>query len=119
MGIGKHPDHIIVYDTVMNYQMNKQLKVILYPEYPYARCKKAYIERMEEINKNYTLKPIIVDIKEKIDILADASIAYRSQFDDINRNQMLAIIREDARAIAQEYLQDNESLIYYEIGDKK
>ena len=119
MGIGMHPDHLIVYDTLMNiYRKEKQFKIILYPEYPYARCRKEYNDRLNQINKDYKLKPIVIDVESKIDILTNAISAYRSQFDDINRNQMLAIIREDAKAIAQEYKKGMLSLVYYEIEEK-
>lgn len=121
MGIGNHPDHLIVYNTIMNNKdIVKNRKIILYPEYPYARCKKSYIEKLKEIENKYSLNKIIIDAdEEKIDVLANAISAYRSQFDDINKNQMLAIIREDCRALAQENNQDNEVLVYYEIKGEK
>lgn len=121
MGIGNHPDHIIVHDILMEkYEKNNNVKIVLYPEYPYARCRKAYNERLEEMEKKYQLKKKIINVDEIIDILADAASIYKSQFDDINRNQMLAIIREDCRALAQENDKDYLSLIYYEIeGIKK
>ena len=119
MGIGKHPDHIIVYNTIMKeYSKNNKLKIILYPEYPYARCKKDYYNRIKEIENHYKIKPIVVDIEDNLDNIADAISIYRSQFDDINRNQMLAIIREDFRSIASEYDKDRLSLVYYEVEDK-
>jgi len=120
MGIGEHPDHMIVYDAIIEkYSIDKHIKVILYPEYPYARCKKDYNNRTKQINKKYKIKPIVVNIEPNIDILADAISAYKSQFDDINRNQMLAIIREDTRAITKEYNKDSLSLVYYEIERKE
>lgn len=122
MGIGNHPDHLIVYDTIMkNKDIIKNKKIILYPEYPYARCKKSYIEKLKEIEDKYSLNKVIINAdEEKINVLANAISAYRSQFDDINRNQMLAVIREDFRALAQENNQDNEVLVYYEFkGEKK
>ena len=55
-----------------------------------------------------------------MNIIANAISAYRSQFDDINRQQMLAIIREDYRSIAQENNQIQEAMVLYEyIGEKK
>ena len=75
---------------------------------------------MKEIENKYILNKVIIDAdEEKIDVLANAISAYRSQFDDINKNQMLAIIREDCRALAQENNQDNEVLVYYEIKGEK
>lgn len=121
MGIGNHPDHLIVYDTIMNNnEIVKNIKIILYPEYPYARSKKSYIERLKEIENKYSLNKVIINInEEEINVFSNAISAYRSQFDDINKNQMLAIIREDYRALAQENNQNNEIVVYYEVkGDK-
>lgn len=116
MGIGNHPDHIIVHDTIMKeLGTNSKYTIIFYPEYPYARCRVNYDSRMEELKKIYNIKPIVVDVEDKLDILTDAVSAYRSQFDDINRIQMLAIIREDCRAIAQEFNKENLSFVYYEV----
>ena len=118
MGIGRHPDHIIVYNAIIdNYisKLNRKIKIILYPEYPYARCKKFYGDRLKQIQKKYKLKIILKNVEKKLDDIVNASSVYRSQYDDINKIQMLAIIREDCRAIAQEYNKDSLSLVYYEI----
>lgn len=118
MGIGNHSDHITVYNAIMNNYINlldKNIRVIFYPEYPYARCKKSYIERLEKIKQNHKLKPQIVDVEEKIENIVNCVSVYKSQYDDINRKQMLAIIREDCRAIATEYKKEKNSLAYYEL----
>lgn len=118
MGIGMHPDHVIVYNAIMkNYIVNldKKVKIILYPEYPYARCKKFYIDRLKQIENQCTLKIITKNINDKINNIVNSISVYKSQFDDINKNQMLAIIREDGKAIAEEYNQKNISLVYYEV----
>lgn len=116
MGIGNHPDHIIVHDTIMEeLETISRYKIVFYPEYPYARCKANYEKRMEQIKKVYNIKPVVVDAEDKLDILTDAVSAYRSQFDDINKTQMLAIIREDGRATAQEFNKENLSFVYYEV----
>lgn len=120
MGIGNHPDHIIVYNAIMNnYSKFNNYKIILYPEYPYARCKKSYIERFNKISNTYKLNSLLIPIEDKVDIIADCISAYKSQFDDINRDQMLAIIKEDSWAISQEYEIDKLSLVYFEVGDVK
>lgn len=107
MGVGNHPDHIIVYDSIIN---NKELfrdyKIILYPEFPYSRNRKNFLERLSVVESNNKLNSISIDVDDKLDTIADIISIYRSQFDDINRNQMLAIIREDARAL---------SFVYYEV----
>lgn len=118
MGIGMHPDHILVYNAIMNNhisQLDRKIKIILYPEFPYARCKRFYSDRLEEIQKQYKLKAITKNIENKLDYIANAISVYKSQHDDINNIQMLAIIREDCRAIAQEYNRDSLSLVYYEV----
>lgn len=116
MGVGEHPDHLIIYNTIMNnYDKFKNYKILLYPEYPYSRCKKKYYDRMKFINDHYIVKPIIVNIEDYLDNIVDCISAYKSQFDDINRNQMLAIVREDSWAIAQDYNSDKLSYVFYEV----
>ena len=107
MGIGNHPDHIIVYDSIMdNKEIFKDYKIVLYPEFPYSRNKKDYYERINIVKENNKINSIILEVDDKLETMADIITIYRSQFDDINRSQMLAIIREDARA---------SSFIYYEV----
>lgn len=121
MGIGNHPDHIIVRNIALNYLLNenRDLKIILYPEYPYARCRKDYNATLKELKNKYKLNKVIINVEDTLEILIDAISAYRSQFDDINREQMLAIVREDCRALAKENEQNNLTLVYYEIEEVK
>lgn len=44
------------------------------------------------------MKDFSVTTDKYLEIMADLIIIYRSQFDDINRKQMIAIIKEDFRA---------------------
>ena len=107
IGVGNHPDHIIVYDSIMNNkELFKDYKIILYPEFPYSRNRKDYYERLNIVEKDNKLNSIAIDVDDKLETMADIISIYRSQFDDINRSQMLAIIREDARA---------SSFVYYEV----
>ena len=121
MGIGGHPDHLCVYDAVINEysKINLKTKIILYPEYPYARCKKSYLNRLNEVNKNFDLKEIIINIENKLQDIVNVISVYKSQYDDIYREQMLAIVREDGRAIATEYCKENISLVYYKLDRRK
>lgn len=120
MGVGEHPDHLCVYEAMINEYANlyKGLTMVLYPEYPYARCKKSYIERLKKVNKEFVLKENIVDIENELSDIVNVISVYRSQFDDINKEQMIAIVREDGRAIATEYNKENISLVYYIIKKK-
>ncbi len=121
MGIGKHQDHLCVYEAIMNEfsELKLKSKMILYPEYPYARCKKSYMDRLNEIIKKLDLKEIIIDIENKLQDMVNIISVYKSQFDDINKEQMMAIVREDGRAIATEYDKENISLVYYKIDRRK
>lgn len=121
MGIGKHQDHLFVYNTIINEysKLNSKIEIILYPEYPYARCKKSYIERLNDINKKFKLKEIIINIEDRLEEIVNAISVYKSQYDDINKEQMLAVVREDGRAIATEYGKENISLVYYKIDRRK
>lgn len=117
MGIGEHPDHLCVFDYFIERYVYGKLKaeIILYPEYPYARCKKSYIDRLNKINNKFKLEESIVDIEDKLKNMINAISVYKSQFDDIDKNQMLAIVREDGRAVATEYNKEHISLVYYKI----
>lgn len=119
MGIGNHPDHLLIYDILLqNYNLFKDFNIILYPEYPYSRCKEAYSERIKKVKKDFILSNELIDVKDKIEHFSNAIIAYRSQFNEINRKQMEAIIREDTWAIATDFKKENESLIYYKCERK-
>lgn len=120
MGIGNHPDHLIVFDAVLDMLDElKKYKIFLYPEYPYARCRKSYNERLNYILKKFSIIPVIKSVSNKLDIIVDCISAFKSQFDDINRNQMLSIVREDCRALATEYETDDLIMVYFEIGGKR
>ena len=119
MGIGNHPDHLLIYDILLqNYNLFKDFNIILYPEYPYSRCKEAYSERIKKVKKDFILSNELIDVKDKIEHFSNAIISYRSQFNEINRKQMEAIIREDTWAIATDFKKENESLIYYKCERK-
>ena len=90
MGIGMHPDHVIVYNTIMkNYIVNldKKVKIILYPEYPYARCKKFYIDRLKQIENQCTLKIITKNINDKINNIVNAISVYKSHTSSISSSK--------------------------------
>lgn len=120
MGIGNHPDHTVVFDSVLEIiDELKNYEIILYPEYPYARCKKSYNERLKYVSERLNITPRLKDISSKLDLIVDCISAFKSQFDDINRNQMLAIVREDCRALSTEYKTDDIVMVYFNIGGKK
>lgn len=121
MGVGKHLDHLCIYEAIINEYVNLNIDstIILYPEYPYARCKKSYIDRLKEIYEVFDLKENIVNIETKLQDIVNVISIYKSQFDDINKEQMLAIVREDGRAISTEYNKENVSLVYYKIDGRK
>lgn len=116
MGVGEHPDHLITHNTMMKfYNKLDNYKIILYPEYPYSRCKKNYCDRLNFINQQYIVKPIVVDIESSLNYIVDCISAYKSQFVDINRDQMLALVREDCWAISQDFNKEKLSYVFYEI----
>ena len=121
MGVGEHPDHLAVHDAMMNnYSEFNNYKIILYPEYPYLRSKKQYYNRMQFINEHYVIEPIVVDVEKYINIIVDCISGYKSQINDVNRDQMLAIVREDCWAVAQDYDTEKLSFVFYEVkGVKK
>lgn len=105
MAIQGHIAHLVAFDaTIKVLKSEKQkVKLILYEDMPYARSKMAYFDRLTHIKKLMRIEDFYVDTEKYLETIADMIIIYRSQFDDINRNQMLAIIKEDFRAIASEH----------------
>lgn len=120
MGVGEHPDHIIIYNTIMeNYNLFKDYKIVLYPEYPYARSNKNYNDRLEFIKRQAKIRDIKIKIDKYLDLIVNAIMVYKSQFDDINREQMLAIVREDCWGVGQDYKKEELDFIYYAVEGKK
>lgn len=118
MGVGMHPDHIIVFKAILEEYINQiatSIKICFYPEYPYSRCKKLYYERLEQLQKKYKIKEKVINIEPKLNKMVNACSVYRSQYNDVNKLQMLAIIREDCIAISNEYNKKNMSLVYFEL----
>jgi len=101
-----HIDHLVTYDAIINaYASSKQhFNLILYEDIPYSRNKFEYSERIKNIQTQLKFDYIYLSVtRDKLDIMADLAIIYRSQFDDINRKQMLSLIKEDLRANAYSY----------------
>lgn len=119
LGVGNHPDHLIIFDIIMNnIDKYKNYEIILYPEYPYSRCRNIYQDRIIKIKNKYKLTEKIIDVKEYLDIIVDCISSYKSQFDDINRNQMYAIFKEDTWGIAQDFNKYEFALIYFKLEVK-
>jgi|SRR3989344_1813945 len=110
MAIRGHLAHLIAFDaTIAAFKSKKQqATLILYEDMPYARSKIAYFERLQYLKKLISIEDFYIDTKKYLETIADLIIIYRSQFDDINRNQMLAIIKEDFRATAAEHKANNK-----------
>lgn len=120
MGVGEHPDHIMIYNTVMeNYNLLNKYKIILYPEYPYIRSKKNFYKRLDYVNQYVETIKIKNTVDKYIDTITNAIISYKSQFIDINREQMLAIVREDSWGVGQDYGKEELDFFYYQVEGKK
>jgi LmbE family N-acetylglucosaminyl deacetylase len=120
-----HKDHLTSYlATIDVYSILKKdhpdLKLILYEDYPYALNKIRYIRRMKEIRAKIVIKEFYCDTSDYLDEIVNLITMYKSQFDDINRKQMLAIMREIFRAISsesEERLENNDTMSqrYWEV----
>ena len=77
------------------------------------------MNRLNEVNKKFDLKEIIINIENKLQDIVNVISVYKSQYDDIYKEQMLAIVREDGRAIATEYGKESISLVYYKLDRRK
>ena len=68
------------------------------------------LKKMDELKTQANFQANYILIRDFVDYIADLISIYRSQFDDINRTQMLAIIKEDARKIASEGKSSGEDI---------
>jgi len=112
LAVQGHIDHLVTFDVGMSLQraLGDQVKFILYEDYPYSRNKSAYNNRLRKVGDEYQISPEYIPVDEHLDSMADMAIIYRSQFDDINRDQMHSIMREDFRATAFEAITDGVDL---------
>jgi LmbE family N-acetylglucosaminyl deacetylase len=108
MAIQGHIDHLVTFDVAMHLKqaLGDKVELLLYEDYPYARNKRAYQERLGWVASKYVISAEYVATDGYIDTMADIASIYRSQFDDLNRDQMLALMREDGRAVKLEAAAD-------------
>ena len=104
LAVQGHVDHLVTYDAgiLTKQALGNRVELIFYEDYPYSRNKSAYHRRLNRVMGSSALSSEYVAIDDYLDSMADMAIIYRSQFDDVNRDQMLAIMREDFRAVAME-----------------
>lgn len=104
MAIQGHIDHQVTFDVGIYAKraLEDQVELVIYEDYPYARNRVAYNKRLKEVRGEHELQAEYLPVDRFLESMADMAIIYRSQFDDINRDQMLAIMREDLRAVALE-----------------
>lgn len=104
MAVQGHIDHLVTFDVGVSVRrlLGDDIDLILYEDYPYARNKNAYGGRLRRVQEELQLAQEYVAVDAYLGAMADMAIIYRSQFDDINRDQMHAIMREDLRAVALE-----------------
>lgn len=104
LAVQGHIDHLVTFDVGMYIKdvMGSDVDLVLYEDYPYVRNKDAYDKRLQVVKSNYSLDEEYVPVDPYLAFMADMAIIYRSQFDDINRDQMHALMREDFRATALE-----------------
>ena len=100
MAVQGHIAHSIAFDAVTDVfkSLKQNFNLIIYEDIPYSRNKTAYFKRLKQLKAMMDMKDFSVATDKYLEIMADLIIIYRSQFDDINRQQMLAIIKEDFRA---------------------
>lgn len=101
--IGCHVDHGAVFEGAMRALAGRSRPaVLLYEDMPYAHDRKALASRMDSLRRNLRIEPVLLDVGMHLERMADMATIYRSQFDDVNREQRLALLREDCRAVASE-----------------
>lgn len=126
LAIQGHIDHLITCDTALKIKKEKpNMELFLYEDMPYARNRLAYQQRLGEIKSQVTISPIYVCVSNFVEIMADLASIYKSQFDDINRTQRLAIVKEDTRNTATEgrfyhgFQQSDFAQRVWQVGDFK
>lgn len=126
LAIQGHIDHLITCNTALKAKKEKpNIDLFFYEDMPYARNRLAYQQRFEEIKSQVNIFPIYVCVSNFVEIMADLASVYKSQFDDINRIQRLAIVKEDARNIASEgrcyhnFQQSDLAQRVWQVGDFK
>lgn len=104
LAIQGHIDHLVTHDVGMFIKraLGRDIELFLYEDYPYARNKMAYSQRMATVTKGCALTEEYVDVDPYLEHMSSMVIIYRSQFDDTNHDQMHAVMREDLRAVALE-----------------
>lgn len=104
LAVQGHIDHLVTFDVGVSVKrlLGDQVELILYEDYPYTRNKNAYNRRLQKVTDRLRLTQEYVAVDNHLNSMANMAIIYRSQFDDINRDQMHAIMREDLRATALE-----------------
>ena len=125
MAVQGHIAHSITFDAIVKAfgLVNQSFKLIIYEDMPYARNKMAYFNRLKQIKKQMTIEDFYIPTDKYLEIMADLIIIYRSQFDDVNRQQMLAIIKEDFRATSSDQKSVNKktefSQRYFKVKSSK
>ena len=125
MAVQGHIAHSIAFDATIDVfkSLKQNFNFIIYEDIPYARNKTAYFKRLRQLNKIMNIEDFSVTTEKYLEIMADLIIIYRSQFDDINRQQMLAIIKEDFRATSsiKKYAGENKefSQRYFKVKSLK
>ncbi len=104
LAVQGHIDHLVTFDVGMFVKkaLGDRVELILYEDYPYSRNKTAYAARLKRVKDQYNLQAEYIAVDAHLNAMSDMAIIYRSQFDDLNRDQMHAIMREDVRAVALE-----------------
>lgn len=99
-----HRDHKATYIIAKSIcsQLDNNIDIIFYEDYPYMQNKKAYIEAMSCLKQDFSFKEFYVTLNEFLDLAIDLIIAYRSQYNDLNRKQIRAIMCEIFKNTASE-----------------
>lgn len=114
LGVQNHIDHIVAFEAcILAYKkiskQNNKFKLIFYEEYPYARNKKSLFERLKYLNTFLKLEKTFVDVSNHLQTINNAIMIYRTQFDDINSEQMLNLIEKDFQAVFSEEITPNKN----------
>lgn len=99
-----HKDHLAIYSVAKKLctLLNNRIKIVFYEDYPYSNNKIAYSAAVQRFKGDFDVKEVYVAVNDFFEEMVDLMIAYRSQFNDLNRKQMQAIMREYFKNISSE-----------------
>lgn len=108
LAVGGHTDHQVVHNVASRCAFEGLTdEMWFYEDMPYSRKRQDLETRLDRVRESFNrqglnLKSQHISLDGRLDIIADLISIYRSQFDDVNREQMLELVTKDSLLILDE-----------------